>query len=259
MSAGETQKLQTGSPSSIQLNNVDMQYPNDGFMLGPINLHIDPYEKIALIGESGSGKTTLFHLLAGLMEPQSGTIYLDGYSKADVDSSSWFRQLGYLSQDPYIFAGTIAENISLGTDKFVSDQEIWRVLNQVKLDTLVSTLEHGIHTTIGEGGRGLSGGEKQRLALARILIKQPSILLFDEPTTGLDLKTEKVIQNSLEQLTEKMTVITIAHRIKTIQSSDRIWIMEEGKIVADGTHKELEHSNEFYQSLITPIRKENME
>lgn len=254
-----TQKLQTGSPSSIQLNNVDMQYPNDGFMLGPINLHIDPYEKIALIGESGSGKTTLFHLLAGLMEPQSGTIYLDGYSKADVDSSSWFRQLGYLSQDPYIFAGTIAENISLGTDKFVSDQEIWRVLNQVKLDTLVSTLEHGIHTTIGEGGRGLSGGEKQRLALARILIKQPSILLFDEPTTGLDLKTEKVIQNSLEQLTEKMTVITIAHRIKTIQSSDRIWIMEEGKIVADGTHKELEHSNEFYQSLITPIRKENME
>ena len=129
----------------------------------------------------------------------------------------------------------------------------------MKLDTLVSTLEHGIHTTIGEGGRGLSGGEKQRLALARILIKQPSILLFDEPTTGLDLKTEKVIQNSLEQLTEKMTVITIAHRIKTIQSSDRIWIMEEGKIVADGTHKELEHSNEFYQSLITPIRKENME
>ncbi|MBR7554367.1 thiol reductant ABC exporter subunit CydD [Allobacillus sp. GCM10007491] len=253
------QKLQTDSPSSIQLKNVEMQYPNEGFSLGPITLHINPYEKIALIGESGSGKTTLFHLIAGLMEPKSGTIYLDGYSKSDVDSTSWFRQLGYLSQSPYIFAGTIAENISLSTNKRVSDQVIWSVLKQVELDALVSTLENGIHTTIGEGGRGLSGGEKQRVALARILVKQPSILLFDEPTTGLDLKTEKVIQNTLSQLTDKMTVITIAHRIKTIQSSDRIWIMEKGKIVADGTHKELEHSNEFYQSLITPTRKENIE
>ncbi|MFC0014825.1 MULTISPECIES: thiol reductant ABC exporter subunit CydD [Allobacillus] len=252
-------KLQKDSPSTIKLDNVEMQYPNEGFSLGPINLHIDPYEKIALIGESGSGKTTLFHLLAGLMEPKAGTIYLDGYAKSDVDSSSWFNQLGYLSQNPYIFAGTIAENISLSTNKRVNDQDIWNALKQVELDSLVSTLENGIHTTVGEGGRGLSGGEKQRLALARILVKQPSILLFDEPTTGLDLKTEKVIQNTLEQLTEKMTVITIAHRVKTIQSSDRIWIMEDGKIGADGTHKELKHSNKFYQSLITSTRKENIE
>lgn len=244
-------------PPTIQLNEVSFRFQESPFELGPLSLTIEPYEKIALIGASGSGKTTLFHMIAGLMEPENGEILINEKERTQIAQQDWFSQLGYLSQDPYIFSGTIKENIALGQDVQPDDEVIWEVLRQVNLDALVARLPQGIHTPIGEAGRGLSGGEKQRLALARVLLKKPSILLFDEPTSGLDVKTEEMIQKTLKKLTGETTVITIAHRLQTIQNADHVWILDDGKMIASGSHLDLMATNTYYKELMSPDRKEN--
>src|SRR5699024_2528261 len=150
-----------------------------------------------------------------------------------------------------LFSGTIAENIAIGKTGEVTRKEVEEAAEKAGLTEMIASLENGYETLVGEAGRGLSGGEKQRVALARAFIKKPSIILFDEPTTGLDLKTEKVLQASIKELSEGATVITVAHRLHTIKDADQILFLEDGKQMAAGTHEELLRSVPEYRKMVS--------
>ncbi|WP_018754033.1 thiol reductant ABC exporter subunit CydD [Paenibacillus sanguinis] len=226
-------------PPTITLSGVRFQYRADSFKLNIGQVVIKPGERIAIVGPSGSGKTTLLNLIAGLLPPAAGEIRVDGNILGQHAEELWFKQISYITQHPYIFAGTFAENIAIGAGRDVSREEIVQAAESAGLGTLANELEQGFETYVGEGGRGLSGGEKQRLALARAFLKRPSVILFDEPTVGLDLQTERVLQQSIAELTQHATSITVAHRLYTIRHADRILFMEKGSQVGVGNHEEL--------------------
>ncbi|RLQ90776.1 thiol reductant ABC exporter subunit CydD [Planomicrobium sp. Y74] len=243
---GETE-LAEGKVPHLSLENLNFAY-SPQFELRDISIDIEPYSKIAVIGKSGSGKTTLMHLIAGLLPIKEGDILIDGKPREEIDESSWFKQISYISQSPYLFAGTIKENIAIGADRETSQKEIDEAAEKAGISDLIASLPQGYETGVGEGGRGLSGGEKQRIALARAFLKKPTIILFDEPTTGLDLQTERILQQSIEELSRYATVITVAHRLHTIRNSDHIVFLENGKVAAAGTHEELAANFEPYRN-----------
>lgn len=232
-------ELAMNRPPRIVLDEVDFTYQEGRFALQDVTLAIEPYQKVALIGRSGAGKSTVLQLIAGLADPKEGRILLDGINRSQVEEASWFRQLSYISQHPYLYAGTLAENIAIGELRQATPEEIFETAQAAGLEELIATLPKGIDTVIGEGGRGLSGGEKQRVALARAFLKRPNVIVFDEPTTGLDVKTERLLQQAIEQLGQAATVITVAHRLHTIERSDQIVVLDGGRIVDRGTHDEL--------------------
>ncbi|WP_214851004.1 thiol reductant ABC exporter subunit CydD [Exiguobacterium sp. s193] len=231
--------LPTATPPRIELKDVDFTYQDERFALTDVTLRIEPYQKIALIGRSGAGKSTVLQLLAGLADPKNGEVLLNGQPRAQITETSWFGQLSYISQHPYLYAGTLADNIAIGELREATRTDIERAATAAGLKELIASLPDGLDTGIGEGGRGLSGGEKQRVALARAFLKRPNVILFDEPTTGLDVKTEHLLQQAIEELGRTATVITVAHRLHTIEQSDNIVILEAGRIVDQGTHEAL--------------------
>ncbi|MBT2285706.1 thiol reductant ABC exporter subunit CydD [Paenibacillus polymyxa] len=226
-------------PPTIALDHVRFQYAPDSFGIGTGQISIGPGEQIAIVGKSGSGKTTLLHLIAGLLKPDSGAVLVNGSQLSQHDEAAWFERVSYITQHPYIFAGTFAENIAIGAGRNVSRAEIEQAAVEAGLAGVVAQLKQGLDTFVGEGGRGLSGGEKQRLALARAFLKRPAVILFDEPTVGLDLHTERVLQQSIASLAKTATMITVAHRLYTIQHADRILFMDNGTLVDSGHHNEL--------------------
>jgi len=235
---GQTE-LPAARPPRIELKDVAFSYRDARFAMEQLNLTIEPYQKVALIGRSGAGKSTVLQLLAGLADPQDGQLLLDGQNRQTVTETSWFSQLSYISQHPYLYAGTLADNIAIGELREASRAAIEQAALDAGLTELIAQLPNGLDTVIGEGGRGLSGGEKQRVALARAFLKRPNVILFDEPTTGLDVKTERVLQEAMTVLGREATVITVAHRLHTIEQSDQIVVLEAGRIVDRGTHEEL--------------------
>ncbi|MGE6576769.1 thiol reductant ABC exporter subunit CydD [Paenibacillus xylanexedens] len=226
-------------PPTIELNDVRFRYTPDSFGLETGQISIRPGEQIAIVGKSGSGKTTLLHLIAGLLKPDSGAVLVNGSEISQHDEAAWFERVSYITQHPYIFAGTFAENIAIGAGRNVSRAEIEQAAEEAGLAGVVAQLEQGLDTFVGEGGRGLSGGEKQRLALARAFLKRPAVILFDEPTVGLDLHTERVLQQSIAALAKTATMITVAHRLYTIQHADNILFMDNGVLVDSGHHNDL--------------------
>lgn len=238
------------TPPTISLKNVGFQYKEGSFSLQQMNTEINPYEQVAIVGKTGAGKTTLLHVIAGLVPLTEGKLEINGHPLTSYQEKNWFDQLSYISQDPYLFSGTIAENITIGINREVSETEIIQAAEKAGISDLVATLENGYDTPIGEAGRGLSGGEKQRIAIARAFLKSPSIILFDEPTTGLDLRTEQILQTSIQELSKHSTIITVAHRIHTIQNADNILFIENGKLVASGTHDELIQSTASYREMV---------
>ncbi|SEL97969.1 thiol reductant ABC exporter subunit CydD [Paenibacillus sp. OK003] len=242
-------------PLSIILNHLRFRYTPESFELETSRVQLDPGEHIAIVGKSGSGKTTLLHLIAGLLKPASGEVLVDGQPLSDYDEAAWFEQVSYITQHPYIFAGTFAENIAIGAVRTVSRTEIEQAAEDAGLAELAAQLEHGFDTLVGEGGRGLSGGEKQRLALARAFLKRPSIILFDEPTVGLDLRTEQILQRSIARLADKATMITVAHRLYTIQHADCILFMDNGVLADSGRHEELMARLPQYAEMVNVQRK----
>lgn len=231
--------LPAARPPRIELKDVAFSYRDARFAMEQLNLTIEPYQKVALIGRSGAGKSTVLQLLAGLADPQDGQLLLDGQNRQTVTETSWFSQLSYISQHPYLYAGTLADNIAIGELREASRAAIEQAASDAGLTELIAQLPNGLDTVIGEGGRGLSGGEKQRVALARAFLKRPNVILFDEPTTGLDVKTERVLQEAMTVLGREATVITVAHRLHTIEQSNQIVVLEAGRIVDRGTHEEL--------------------
>lgn len=244
----------TAEPKAIELQDLRFQYDAEGFALSQIDATIKPNQQVAIVGKSGSGKTTLLNLIAGLVKPSGGNIRVNGRDRSDYKEQEWFGQIGYITQHPYLFSGTIAENIALGIN--ATKEEIELAAEKAGISDLIDSLRDGYDTEIGEGGRGLSGGEKQRVTLARAFLKKPSIILFDEPTTGLDLITEKILQQSMKELAETATVVTVAHRLQTIKKADLILFMEQGSIIARGNHDDLQTNVAAYRDIFAPQEKE---
>ena len=234
---------------NINYNNVSFLYENDSErVLNNINLEVNAGDYIAIVGESGVGKTTLLSLLPRFYDVDSGSITIDGYDIRDLKLDDLRRQIGIVQQDVYLFAGTIFENIKYGNmDATYND-----VINAAKLANaheFITSFEDGYDTNIGQRGVKLSGGQKQRLSIARVFLKNPPILILDEATSSLDNKSEKIIQNSLEELSKGRTTFVIAHRLSTIHNAQKIVVLTNNGIVEIGNHEELIKKDGVYKKL----------
>ncbi|MBN8192668.1 thiol reductant ABC exporter subunit CydD [Bacillus sp. NTK074B] len=248
---GEEGIVPNGKPPSIELRNLGFSYDEKGYALDGIMAVFPSGSHVAVVGQSGAGKTTLLHLITGLLEPSEGDLLVNGRRRSEYREKDWFDQFSYISQNPYIFSGTIAENIAIGGRDGVTREEIESAAEKAGISEMIAGLEKGYETPIGEAGRGLSGGEKQRIAIARAFLKGPSLILFDEPTTGLDLRTEQILQSSLEELSKGSTVITVAHRLHTIRKAEHILLLDKGKPEGFGNHAELMRSVPHYRDMVT--------
>ncbi len=224
----------------IELVDVGFRYGGSKAppILDEITLRVEPGQTIAIVGRSGSGKTTLVKLLAGLLEPTSGSIRFDGVDLSTLDYRALRRHVGVVLQESYLFEGTIADNIALGDERPDADRVTWAA-RAANADDFVGRLPLGYETRVGESGLRLSGGQRQRIAIARALYHRPAILLFDEATSALDSESERAVKESMDELLEGRTSFVIAHRLSTIRDADRILVLDRGRLVEDGTHDEL--------------------
>jgi len=235
----------------LEFKNVVFRYQSSKrASLNGIDFSIRKGETIAFVGPSGSGKTTLVKLLVGLYRPHEGTILYNGISYSEINIEELREQLGFVTQDTQLFSGTIKENL-LFVKPNASDEEIIEVLDKAACQNLLARAENGIDTVIGEGGVKVSGGEKQRLSIARALLRNPKLLVFDEATSALDSITEEEISDTirnLENRNEHMTIL-IAHRLSTIMHADRIYVLEKGNVVESGKHEDLLSEKGLYYAM----------
>ncbi len=235
----------------IQFENVKFGYTDTVTIFEDFSLRFESGKTTALVGHSGSGKSTVLRLLLRIYDPQSGKITADGQELTGLQLSSFYAHIGYLSQDPAIFDGTIRENLEYASpDKAFDDEALWKALEDARLAERVRQFDTLLETEIGERGIKLSGGEKQRLAIARIFLKDPNIVLLDEPTSALDSISEKIISDLLVKLTANKTVVIIAHRLQTVMHADIIHVMEKGRVIESGTHVELLARGGVYSTLV---------
>ena len=234
----------------IRFENVTFGYDEHNKVLENVNLEIKAGETVAFVGPSGAGKTTLASLLPRFYEIESGRITIDGIDIRKMTLASLRREIGIVQQDVFLFAGTVRENIAYGNLN-ATEAEIMEAVRRARLDTVIANLPDGLDTVIGERGVKLSGGQKQRLAIARMFVKNPPILILDEATSALDSETERAIQQALTELAEGRTTLVIAHRLATIQNADRIVVMAEDGIAAQGSHQELLEEGGLYHRLHT--------
>ena len=234
--------------SKITFNNVSFEYEKDIPVLSNINLEILPGETIAFVGPTGSGKTTIISLLSRLYEVKSGSILIEKHNIKDVTLESLSNNIGLVFQEPFLFSGTIAENISFGK-KDATEKEIIEVLTSIGGERFIKNLPSGIQTEIAERGQNLSSGERQLISIARAILKNPSILVLDEATANIDQISEQMIQEAIQIALKGRTSIVIAHRISTIELADRIVIINKGKIEKIGTHLELLQNKNIYSDL----------
>ena len=209
---------------------------------------IQPGQKVALVGASGAGKSTILSLLLRFYDPQQGRVLVDGNDLRDLTLNSLREQIGIVTQESFLFHDTIYENIRFGRLD-ATREEIEKSACLAYAHEFILAQPHGYETLVGDKGSLLSGGQQQRIAIARALLKAAPILLLDEATSALDSESEKMIQSALEQLSKGRTVIAIAHRLSTILGSDMIVVMDQGRIVATGTHAELLNSSDLYANL----------
>ena len=232
----------------VELRNVTFAYQDRSPVVKNLSLHIPAGKTIAIVGSTGSGKSTLVKLLLRLYEVQSGTMTLDGIDIQQLNLRDLRRCIGLVSQDVFLFHGSVAENIAYGSFD-ASDDEIIKAAKVAEAHEFIERLPQGYETIVGERGQKLSGGQRQRIAIARAILKNPPILILDEATSAVDNETEAAIQRSLERITVNRTTIAIAHRLSTIRNADRIYVMEYGQFVESGTHQELLEKNGVYASL----------
>lgn len=234
----------------IEFRNVHFQYPeNDQEVLSGISFIAKPGQTIAIVGRSGAGKTTLCNLIARFFIPSSGSISIDQKALETVDLDSFRQLLGIVEQDVFLFDGTIAENIAYG-NRHASTLAIEQAARAAAAHEFISKSPNGYQTRIGERGFKLSGGQRQRIAIARAILADPKILILDEATSNLDSESEQAIQQSLKLLLRSRTSFVIAHRLSTIQNADMILVLDQGKIVQQGTHAELVETDGIYQQMV---------
>ena len=220
----------------LELKDLSYQYPYQNKpALYKNNLIINPGERVGIIGKTGAGKTTMSKMMTGLLSPVEGSIYLDSFSYSSISDSELYRSIGYIPQDSYFFSSTIKENIFLGHESEFSKEDINSVLEMSGLNLVIEQSGEGIDMEIGEGGKNLSGGQRQAIIIARALIRNPQILVFDEPTTGMDINLEERILRSLASYIKGKTFVMITHRTSLLALVDRLIVIDKGAIVADGT------------------------
>ena len=239
---GKTDSL-SADKGEVEFENVDFAY-DEKQILKNLSLKFEGGKSTALVGTTGGGKSTIVKLVLSLLKPDSGNVKIDEQNISDVNLESYYDHIAYISQDAPIFDGTIRENLIF--DRQVSEKEIFDVLEKVKLKKLVEGLPQKLDTEIGERGIKLSGGQKQRLAIARMVLSNPKIIIFDEATSQLDSESEKKIQDALWKVAKQRTTIIIAHRLSTVTRADKIVVLKDGKIKEVGTHQELVDMGELY-------------
>ena len=233
----------------IEFKDVSFRYEGEEEMvLDHFSMRIDGGKRIAIVGESGAGKTTAVSLLARFYERSSGEITIDGVDVDSVTQRSLRNAIGFVQQDVFLFDASIRDNLSYGRPG-ATDEEIWDAVRKAHLESFVLSLPDGLDTEVGERGTRLSGGQKQRLSIARVFLKNPPILIFDEATSSLDTESEALIQDAFNRLAVGRTSIVIAHRLSTIIDSDEIYVIDKGKVAEKGTHTELLERKGLYYRL----------
>jgi ATP-binding cassette subfamily B protein len=236
-----------GRSGAVVFDDVCFGYRPDEPILRHLQLEIAPGEHVALVGPTGSGKSTIIRLLCRLYEPQSGRILLDGVDIRELPLADLRRRLGVVLQDTFLFSGTVADNLRLGDD--LSDASLQRLCHDLGLDGLLQHLPRGLETPLRERGGNLSSGERQLLAVARVALRDPAVLVMDEATAFLDPSTEATLQRDLERMLSGRTAIVIAHRLATVEAADRIVVLRRGAVVEQGRHDELRHQGGLYAQL----------
>ncbi|MFW6094111.1 MAG: ABC transporter transmembrane domain-containing protein, partial [Pseudomonadota bacterium] len=264
--AGATERLMEllGSPSALvepaepvalpeqacghlEVRDVSFAYPTrpDRPVLSHVSFSVAPGEMVAVVGPSGAGKSTLFDLLQRFYDPTGGAVLIDGVDARDMSLATLRRHIGYVPQDPVLFAGSVRDNLCYGRPD-ADEAEIVRALELAHAEAFVRALPEGLDTVVGEGGSGLSGGQRQRLAIARALLTRPRLLLLDEVTSALDAESEQKVRDSIEALKGRCSILAIAHRLSTVRQASRILVLEDGRLVTSGDHESLLRSSALY-------------
>lgn len=230
------------------LKNINFSYPNRVQVLKDINIEIPKNKTIALVGKSGSGKTTIADIILGLHAPSSGIFLIDDLNIKDINIDSFREKIGYVAQEPFLFNTSIRQNMQWSVS-LCTDEEIWEALRIANIKEFVETLELGLDTVMGDRGSKLSGGQRQRLALARVILRKPALLVLDEATSSLDNESEKLIQKSIAEISKTSTSVIIAHRLSTIKTADIIYVIDNGTLIEKGSYKDLVNNKKstFYK------------
>ena len=239
--------LQGRSPGEVVFESVSFAYRSDDPILDKLSFRIAAGEHVAIVGPTGSGKSTVIRLLCRLYEPQAGRILLDGIDIRELPIATLRQRLGVVLQDTFLFSGNVADNLRL--DAPISDQELERLCGELGLKPLLDRLDQGLASELRERGANLSSGERQLLAVARVAIRDPSVLVMDEATAFLDPSTEATLQSDLDRLLRDRTAIVIAHRLATVEAADRILVLRQGRLIEEGNHLELRRAGGLYAQL----------
>ncbi len=232
----------------IEFKNVTFSYPDEENILKNFNIKIEPNKKIAIVGASGQGKSTIFNLLTRIFDANEGEILIDNINIKDLKEDELRKHISIIRQEPFVFNRTIKENFELINEN-ITLKQIRKCTKMAYLDDYIMSLPKKYDTILGEGGVNLSGGQKQRLSIARTLSKESKIILFDEATSALDNNSQEYIKKTIDNLIKDHTIIIVAHRLSTIIDADIIYVVEKGKLLASGTHKELLKTNKIYKNL----------
>ncbi|MEV6402846.1 ABC transporter ATP-binding protein [Streptomyces bobili] len=234
----------------LEIRGAGFGYPGaEEPVLKGVDLVARPGETTAVIGSTGSGKSTLLGLVPRLFDATDGQVLVDGVEVADLDAALLARTVGLVPQKPYLFAGTVATNLRYGNPD-ATDEELWHALEVAQAEEFVRKLEGGLNASIAQGGTNVSGGQRQRLAIARTLVQRPEIYLFDDSFSALDYATDAALRAALGRETAEATVVIVAQRVATIREADRIIVLDEGRVVGEGTHQELMADNETYREIV---------
>jgi ATP-binding cassette subfamily B protein len=257
--SNETERVTIPLQGNITFNNVDFKYPHTGIhALKDFSLQVNTGQKIAIVGRTGSGKSTLAQLLLHMYEPQQGMISFDGIPLNKIDIHALRSQISYVPQDIFLFSDTVRNNIRFGVDN-ASDEEVITAARQASIHSEIEKFQNGYDTLIGERGVTLSGGQKQRISIARALLKNPAMVIFDDCLSAVDARTEKEIIGNLYRFLTGKTAIIITHRIFSLFDFDKIIVLDDGKIVEQGTHRQLLDLNGYYKEMFTRQQEQEKE
>ena len=235
---------------AIAFEDLSFAHQGRDTLLDQVNIVFEKGKTTALVGPSGAGKTTIINLILGLFQPTNGRITLDGVPLTEYELASWLGRIGFVSQEPFIYNSTVADNIAFNRNGH-SMESIINAATIANAHWLISELPEGYDTIVGDSGMKLSGGQQQRIAIARAVLDEPELLIFDEATSSLDTVSEKLVQQAIENVSKDRTVIIIAHRLSTIRYADKIIVLDDGRVIEEGTHEDLLRRQGHYSRLVT--------